>query len=175
MESVKRFIERRLKLKVNESKSAVARPGERKFLGFSFTNQKEPKWRIAPKALERFRRRAKELTRRTRGVSLRRMIGELAAHWRGWRAYFEFCQTPRVLSDLNSWLRRRLRCVAWKQWKTGTRRFAELIRLGVRRDTARFTAGSGQGPWPISRSPALTIGLSNAYLNTLGLPTLSVT
>jgi RNA-directed DNA polymerase len=174
MTSVTQFITRRLKLKVNETKSAVARPWDRKFLGFSFTNGREPKRRIAPKARQRFKDRVRELTRRTRGISLPAMVNQLADYLRGWRGYFSFCQTPSVLKDLESWVRRRLRCVQWKQWKRGKRRFAELRRLGVGRDLAAQTAGSPHGPWRISRSPALSFALPEAFFVALGLPLLSV-
>jgi len=97
MESIKRFITRKLKLKVNETKSAVARPQERKFLGFSFTAGPEVKRVIAPKALDRFKRRIREITRRAKGVSIQKTIEELASYMRGWRGYFGFCETPEVL------------------------------------------------------------------------------
>jgi RNA-directed DNA polymerase len=174
MASVTQFITRRLKLKVNETKSAVARPWDRKFLGFSFTNGREPKRRIASKARQRFKDRVRELTRRTRGISLPVMVNQLAEYLRGWRGYFGFCQTPSVLNDLNKWVRRRLRCVQWKQWKRGKRRFAELQRLGVGKRLAAQTAGSPHGPWRISRSPALSIALPDAFFVALGLPLLSV-
>ena len=174
MESVTHFITRRLKLKVNETKSAVARPWDRKFLGFSFTIDREPKRRIAPQARQRFKKRVRELTRRTRGVSLPVMINQLAEYLRGWRGYFGFCQTPSVLQDLDSWIRRRLRSVQWKQWKRGKRRFAELRRLGVGQDLAAQTAGSPHGPWRISRSPALSFAMPNALLKEFGLPLLLV-
>ncbi len=109
MESVTRFIRQRLKLKVNQEKSAVARPQERKFLGFSFTRNREPKRRIAPQAMARFKERVRELTRRTQGVSLEQRIDPLGRYLLGWRNYFGFCQTPRVLAGLDSWIRRRLR------------------------------------------------------------------
>jgi RNA-directed DNA polymerase len=174
MASVTQFITRRLKLKVNEAKSSVARPWDRKFLGFSFTNGREPKRRIAPKARQRFKDRVRELTRRTRGISLPVMVNQLAEYLRGWRGYFSFCQTPSMLKDLDSWVRRRLRCVQWKQWKRGKRRFAELRRLGVGKDLAAQTAGSPHGPWRISRSPALSFALPDAFFVALGLPLLSV-
>jgi RNA-directed DNA polymerase len=173
MGSVTRFIIRKLKLKVNESKSAVARPKERQFLGFTFTGGRKPKRRIAPKAIARFRRRTRELTRRTRGVSFRRMVDELSIYVRGWRGYFGFCQTPSVLEGLDSWIRRRLRSVIWKQWKRGRRRFAELRRRGIGRDLAAQTAGSPHGPWRISRSPALAIAFPNAFFDSHGLPRLA--
>src|SRR5438105_12871810 len=105
MHSVTGFLRRRLKLKLNEAKSAVARPQERKFLGFSFTGGKEPKRRIAPKALERCKRKLRELTRRTRGISVEQMMKELASYLLGWKGYFGFCQTPSVLHRLEQWMR----------------------------------------------------------------------
>ncbi len=173
MQSITRFITRQLKLKVNASKSAVARPRERKFLGFSFTAGREPRRRIAPKALARFKERVRELTRRTRGVSLVQMTGQLALYLRGWRGYFGYCQTPYVLQALDSWIRRRLRSVAWKQWKRGRRRFAELRSRGVGKDLAACTAGSPHGPWRISRSPALSFAFPNAFFDSLDLPRLA--
>ena len=173
MKSVATFITTRLKLMVNREKSAVARPVARKFLGFSFTTGQRPKRRIAPKALTRLKARVRAITRRTRGVSLPQMVEELATYLTGWRGYFGYCETPSVLLDVDSWLHRRLRCVAWKQWKRGPRRFAELCRLGVGKDLAAQTAGSPHGPWHIARSPALSFALPGAYFDSLGLPRLS--
>jgi len=173
MESVTQFITQRLKLKVNSEKSAVARPQERKFLGFSFTGQAEPKRRIAPKAVKRFRERVREITRRRKGASMGTRIEELKRYLTGWRGYFGFCQTPSVLAVLDSWVRRRLRCIFWIQWKTGRRRFEELHRRGVERQLAANTAGSNHGPWRMSVSKALTAALSNAFFASLGLPSLA--
>jgi RNA-directed DNA polymerase len=173
MESMVRFITRKLKLKVNRQKSAVARPWERKFLGFSFTWNREPKRRVAPKAVFRFKQRVRELTRRTRGVSIERMAAELAQYLQGWIGYFGRCQTPSVLQGLEEWTRRRLRSVVWKQWKRGTVRFAELRKRGVGQDLAAQTAGSAHGPWRMANSPALTIALPNAYFTSLGIPRLT--
>ncbi len=172
MMSTRKFITTKLKLKVNEEKSAVARPRERKFLGFSFTWQREPKRRIAPKAIARFKQRVRELTRRTRGVSVETMVAQLGRYLTGWRGYFGFCQTPSVLGNLDRWLRRRLRSVVWKQWKYARVRFAELRKRGVGKDLAAQTAGSAHGPWRLSNSPALSYALPNAYLASLGLPQL---
>src|SRR6266704_2302071 len=113
MESISRFITQKLKLKVNEAKSAVARPQERKFLGFSFTSGKELKRKIAPKSLERFKHRIREITRRAKGVSMKQVMEELARYLRGWRGYFGFCETPSVLQGLDAWVRRRVRCAFW--------------------------------------------------------------
>src|SRR5215470_13596508 len=174
MESVTGFITQRLKLKVNQAKSAVAQPGQRKFLGFSFTYKREPRRRLAPKAIARFQERIRELTRRTRGISLPQMVNEITIYLRGWLAYFGDCQTPSVLQSLEQWLRRRLRSMVWKQWKRGRRRFRELRKRGVGEDLASQTAGSPHGPWRLANSPALKIALPNAYFATLGLPPMIV-
>ena len=174
MESITRFITHRLKLKVNQAKSAVAQPGQRKFLGFSFTWEREPRRRIAPKALTRFQGRIRELTRRTRGISLTEMVKQITTYLRGWLGYFGDCQTPSVLHNLETWLRRRLRSVVWKQWKRGRTRFRELRKRGVGQVLAAKTAGSSHGPWRIANSPALSIALPNAYFARLGLPPLLV-
>jgi RNA-directed DNA polymerase len=131
MSSVTRLLTTKLKLRVNSEKSAVARPWERKFLGFSFTNHKQPKRRLAPKAVARFKERVRELTSRTRGISLGRMVHDLAEYLRGWIGYFGRCQTPEVLNKLEKWLRRRLRSMVWKQWKRGTTRYRELRKPGI--------------------------------------------
>jgi RNA-directed DNA polymerase len=172
MESVTRFITQKLKLKVNEAKSAVARPQERKFLGFSFTAGPEVKRTIAPKALDRFKGRIREISRRAKGVSIETTIEELAPYMRGWRSYFGFCETPWVLVSLTRWVRLRLRAALWRQWKTPRRRRAALLELGVRPRLASNTAGSGRGPWYLAKAKALSVGLSNAYFKSLGLPTL---
>ncbi len=172
MKSIARFITKKLKLKVNEAKSAVARPQERKFLGFSFRGGPQVKRIIAPKALDRFKHRIREITRRAKGVSIETTMAELAPYLRGWRSYFGFCETPEVLIGLNRWVRLRLRSALWRQWKTPRRRRAALLQLGVRPRLASNTAGSGLGPWYLARAKALSVGLSNAHFKSLGLPTL---
>jgi RNA-directed DNA polymerase len=172
MESVTRFITQKLKLKVNEAKSAVARPQERKFLGFSFTAGPEVRRVIAPKALDRFKRRIREITRRAKGVSMKTTMAELVPYMRGWRGYFGFCETPEVLIGLTRWVRMRLRAAMWRQWKTPRRRRAALLELGVRERLANNTASSSLGPWYLAKAKALSVGLSNAYFKLLGLPSL---
>jgi len=174
MESVTRFITNRLKLKVNQAKSAVAQPGQRKFLGFSFTWERAPRRRIAPKAIARFKERIREQSRRTRGISLAQMVQQITTYLRGWLGYFGDCQTPSVLQRLEEWLRRRLRSVVWKQWKRGRTRFRELRKRGVSQALAAATAGSPHGPWRIANSPALSIALPKAYFAQLGLPPMVV-
>src|SRR6267143_2492052 len=133
-----------------QEEPAMARPWERKFLGFSFTSAKTPKRRIAPKAVVRFKERVRELTSRTRGVSIDRKAEELARFLRGWIGYFGNCETPSVLRSLEEWTRRRRRSAIWKQWKRGTKRFAELCKRGVGKDMAAKAAGSAHGPWPLA-------------------------
>ena len=173
MKNVTRFITTKLKLKVNEQKSAVARPWERKFLGFSFTSSNTPQRRIAPRAVVRFKERVRELTCRTRGVSSKQMAKDLAGYLRGWIGYFGNCETPSVLQSLEEWTRHRLRSAVWKQWKHGRKRFAELQKRGVGKNLAAQTAGSAHGPWQLANSPALAIALPNAYFVSLGIPPLT--
>ena len=154
MESITRFITQKLKLKVNEAKSAVARPQERKFLGFSFTAGPEVKRIIAPKALDRFKQRIREITRRAKGVSMETTMAELAPYMRGWRSYFGFCETPEVLIGLTRWVRLRLgrlcggsgkhRAVAGRLcWNWGCVRDWPAIRLA-----ADAALGTSHGPRP---------------------------
>ncbi len=169
MATVCRFLTTQLRLKVNESKSAVARPEERKFLGFSISNDGSER-RIASKSLDRFKTRVRELTQRTRGVSVEQLVEPLARYLIGWRGYFGFCQTPRVLSNLDAWIRRRLRMYLWRQWKNGRNRFNELRRRGVPKFGAAVAAGSPTGFWRMSGHPAVQQALRNAYFDSIGLP-----
>jgi RNA-directed DNA polymerase len=170
---IEKFLAKRLKLKVNKAKSAVAKPRVRKFLGFSYTSERQPRRRIAPQAIARLKARVRELTRRTCGKSLGQVVKELSTYLVGWRGYFGFCQTPWVLRRLDEWIRRRLRAIAWKQWKRGRTRYTKLRRRGVGRDLAAQTAGSPCGPWRLAASPALNIALPVAAFRSLGLPSVA--
>ncbi len=172
MGSITEFITKRLKLKVNDEKSAVAQPQERKFLGFSFTAGPEIRRRIAPKAVDRFKDRIRKITRQAKGGSLEKMMATLAPYMRGWRGYFGLCETPSLLIQLTGWVRARLRAALWRQWKTQRRRRAMLLKLGVYPRLATNTAASGHGPWHLAHSKALSIGLSKTYFRTRGLPSL---
>jgi RNA-directed DNA polymerase len=172
MESVKRFITKRLKLKVNEQKSAVARPQVRKFLGFSFSSGPVIRRTIAPKAIERFKDRIRDITGRARSRSLEQTMSVLAPYMRGWRGYFGFCETPDLLITLTGWVRRRLRAATWRHWKTPRRRRRMLLQLGVRGQLAQSTAASSRGPWHIAHTQALSIALSNEFFRSHGLPSL---
>jgi RNA-directed DNA polymerase len=173
MAGLKAFLSQRLKLKVNESKSAVARPSDRKFLGFTLMERKGTVKRIiAPKALSRFKERIRELTGRNRGISMERMVGDLSRYLRGWRGYFGFCETPWELERLEGWVRRRLRSFQWKQWRNGPKRFRELTARNVDAKLAAQTAASAHGPWRLSNSPGPRKAMTNAYFRALGLPNL---
>src|ERR1700729_1009402 len=175
MGGLTRLLEGKLKLKVNREKSAVARPWERKFLGFSFKTGKLPKRRIAPKAKARFEARIRILTRRTRGISIETMVRELGRYLQGWQGYFGFCQTPTVLDRFNKWIRRRIRSAACKQWRTGKTRYARLRKLDLSHDLAARTAGHQWGPWRLSRTQALSYAMPATYFESLGLPSLRCT
>jgi RNA-directed DNA polymerase len=173
MASVSRFLTKKLRLKVNEAKSAVARPEERKFLGSSIANDGSER-RIAPTALAKFKAQIRDMTRRTRGISLPQMVKNLALYLLGWRGYFGFCQTPRVLTNLEAWIRRRLRLYLWRQWRNGSTRFNELRRRGVPKFHAAVAAGSPTGFWRMSGHPAVQQALRNPFFDGLGLPRLYV-
>lgn len=171
MASISGFITQQLKLKVNAEKSAVGRPWERKFLGFRISADSPPRREIAPKSVERFKHRIREITRRARGVSLDRVVADLRPYLRGWVEYFGWCETPSKLNDLDKWIRRRLRCYLWTQWRTRHRRRACLRELGVNPRSAAHGAML-RGLWGPSASKAVQIALNNAYFDRLGLPRL---
>jgi RNA-directed DNA polymerase len=168
MASITRFIETRLKLQVNAAKSAVGRPWERSFLGFTMRNEQRLRRCVAPKAIDRFKSRVRELTGRSRGVGMARMIKDLNPVLRGWAGYFSISQLGE-LSSLDGWVRRRLRCLAWVQWRTGRRRIEELTRLGAAKSAAFETARSPKGPWRLSSANCMHEAFSKAHFRTLGL------
>jgi RNA-directed DNA polymerase len=170
MASVTEYLERKLKLIVNEAKSAVDRPWKRAFLGFTFTKRRPNRRKTSDKALHQFKEEIRRMTGRTRGVTFMKVIKELKSYLTGWKLYFGFAEAKSVFQNLDSWIRRRLRCYLWKQWgRSGYRR---LVERGVTRDLAWFTAKSAHGPWRISQSPALSFALPKKYFAGLGLPLL---
>lgn len=170
MASVTRFLECKLRLKVNEAKSAVDRPSNRKFLGFTFTRGRVPRRKVSEKAVLAFKAKVRELTGRTRGRTMGQIVRELRIYIRGWKNYFGFAEVTSPLLDLDKWIRRRLRSYHWKQW--GRRGYRELRKRGISRDLAWNTAKSAHGPWRLSQSPALAIALPTRYFAGLGLPSL---
>jgi RNA-directed DNA polymerase len=170
MASVARFIEDSLRLTVNARKSAVDRPWERKFLGFT-VSRKGARLKVADKAIEGLKQRVRALTRRRRGRRIVDIVAELRDTLLGWKAYFGIAEVLSPLRDLDKWIRRKLRCYHWKQW--GRAGYRELRRRGVSRQDAWHTAKSAHGPWRLSKTPALALALPARYFERLGLPSLT--
>lgn len=161
----------RLRLRVNESKSAVAWADTRKILGYSlWRHGRIVKIRVAPQALETFRRKVRELTNRNRGASLRTVVSDLAVYLRGWKQYFHLAQTPRIFRDLDRWIRRRLRMLRLKQWKRGRTAYPALVAAGADLPAAQHLAAGLRSWWWASNHPAIKQAISAAHLETLGLP-----
>ena len=170
METIEGFLWKRLKLKVNQQKSAVARPQERQFLGFSFTSNRWLKIKLADKALKKVKHRVKKITRRSRGISLLQVVKELNTYLRGWLGYFRLIETPTIIRNLDSWIRRRLRCYVMKQWiKNSHTRYQRLRSLGVSAQGAGGIAASRKGPWALSNAKPLKVALSNRFFVEKGL------
>ena len=173
MVSVTRYLETKLKLKVNQEKSAVDRPFRRKFLGFSIRKRNgEVALLISPKSKKRFTDNVRRITKRNRGVSLMRVLEELRTYTDGWVAYFWRARTPSVFYGFDAWIRRRLRCYQWKLWKRPKNRGRQLRKAGVGPWLAWGVAYNGEGPWHIAGCPAMTKALSNAKLRQLGFHSL---
>jgi group II intron reverse transcriptase/maturase len=173
LNSVRRFLEKKLSLKVNEAKSKVDRPGRRKFLGFRlFRWREEVRVGIAPQALRRCRQRLRDLTRRTRSGRLQDIIQSLNRYLLGWVSYFRLADTPSVFEALEEWLRRRLRQLLWKRWKRGKTRWRELVALGVPHHLAGLGA-TGKSPWRMAATPVVQMALSNAYWQRQGLQSIT--
>jgi len=169
MNSVRRFLDEMLSLKVNERKSAVDRPWRLKFLGFSFYKRAgEILVRVAKQALDRCRDKLRQLTRRTRSGQLEDIIQQVNEYLMGWIGYFRLADTPSVFAELDEWLRRRLRQLVWKRWKRGRTRYRELVRVGVPPSRAACGAG-GTSPWHMAATPVVNEALSNAYWQKQGL------
>ncbi len=170
MESISRFIEKKLRLKLNREKSAVGRPWERKYLGLCVTNSRtKPKIRIHWKSIKRFKERIREITARRRGRSLGQVIGELREFMSGWWNYFGITESFNRLRPLAHWIRRRLRALVWKHWKNRRTRVGELLKRGVSRNYAVTTGCSRKGPWRMSKVKWVNIALPDAYFASLGL------
>jgi len=170
MASVTRFVGDTLRLTVNPLKSAVDRPMNRKFLGFT-VSRNGAKLKVADKALEKLKDRVRELTRRTRGTTIGAIVAELRQTLLGWKAYFGVAEVLSPLREIDKWVRRKLRCYLWKQW--GPAGYRELRQRGVSVREAWNTSKSAHGPWRLSKTPAVAIALPLRYFETLGLPSLA--
>jgi len=171
LESISRFLTERLKLKVNEAKSIVGRPWDTKFLGFTFI-RRNYRLKISIPAIKRFKDRIRGITRRTRGRRIEHIANDVRDYLLGWKAYFGVTEIIYILKELDSWIKRKLRCYLWKQWGRGG--YKELRRRGVSRDLAWNTCKSAHGPWRLSRSPGLAFALPASYFMSLGVPGLFI-
>ncbi|ULO06284.1 group II intron reverse transcriptase/maturase [Paenibacillus sp. 19GGS1-52] len=170
--SVTRFIETRLKLKVNQAKSAVDRPWKRKFLGFSFSIDKEPKVRIAQQSLQKAKVRIREITSRKKSMKMEERMKELNHYLMGWCGYFSLADTPSSFRDMDKWIRRRLRMCLWKQWKNPRTKVKRLVSLGMPKNKAYEWGNTRKGYWRIAGSPILQRALNNQYWESNGLRSL---
>jgi RNA-directed DNA polymerase len=172
MDSITTFIEQKLRLKVNRDKSAIDRPWRRKFLGFSFTWNKEPKVRIAKGSIKRFKTKIREITSRSKPFPMKIRIEMLNRYLTGWCGYFALADTPSKFKELDDWIRRRLRMCAWKQWKKTKTKIRKLIGLGVPGNKAYEWGNSRKKYWRIACSPILHKTLDNSYWSQRGLRSL---
>ncbi|MCW9097803.1 MAG: group II intron reverse transcriptase/maturase [Ignavibacteriaceae bacterium] len=170
--SVTQFLARHLKLKVNQTKSAVDRPWKRKFLGYSMTFHKQPRLKVAPASIKRFKAKLKELLRIGRGRSLAKFITELRPVLRGWVNYFRLAEVKGVFEELDSWIRRKLRCILWRQWKRTFTRAKNLMRRGLDEVRAWKSATNGRGPWWNSGASHMHACYQKSYFDKLGLASL---
>jgi group II intron reverse transcriptase/maturase len=172
MRGIRAFLEEVLHLRINTAKSAVARPWVRKFLGYSVTAQRQTRLRIAPQSVRRLMQRVRALSRQGRGRSLAHMIETLNPLLRGWITYFQLTASREVLEDLDGWVRRRLRCLLWRQWKRPRTRARKLVALGLDAERARISAGNGRGPWWNAAASHLHQALPAVYFTHMGLVSL---
>lgn len=163
----------KLRLRINEAKSAVDRPWNRRFLGFTFRGSRNARRRVSPRAIEKAKDRIRELTNRNRGASMARVVKELTQYLRGWLQYFGICQVPRPRRDLDEWIRARLRLLQVKQWKRGATAYSRLVAMGVHGAPAFHTAQRLRRWWHAAHSPGITFAMPTAYFDRLGLPRLA--
>ena len=170
LKSLTTFLERRLRLKVNAEKSAVARPWERKFLGYSFTWQREARLKVAPASVQRLKEKLREIFRRGRGRNLGKLIEEaLTPLLRGWMNYFRLAEVKGVFEELDSWIRRRLRNLIWRKWKRPFTRAKNLMQRGLAKAQAIKSAANGRGPWWNAGAAHMHLAFPKSYFDRCGL------
>jgi RNA-directed DNA polymerase len=168
--SITRYVEEHLQLKVNREKSTVARPWQRKFLGYTFSAHKQCKIRVAPQSLKRFRKHLKELFRMGKGRKISRFIQQdLNPVLRGWINYFRLAETKGFAEELDQWVRRRLRLILWRQWKRPWTRFKQLMKHGIAEERSAKSAFNGRGPWYNSGATHMNHALPKKYFDNMGL------
>jgi group II intron reverse transcriptase/maturase len=168
MASISGFLSGRLKLTVNRNKSAVDRPWHRSFLGYSMTFHRRPRLKVARKSVERFKATIREVWRRGRGQSLRTVINELSQKLRGWVNYFRYSEIKGLFEELDGWVRRKLRCILWRQWKRPFTRARNLMRFGLPEETAWNSASNGHGPWWNSGAAHMHKAVRKSFFEKLG-------
>jgi len=169
MASLERFLREKLRLTVNREKSAVARPWERKFLGYSVTWHHKPRLKVAVESVKRFKAKIRRALQAGRGRNLGTVVRDLAPVIRGWAAYFRLAEVKGVFEDLDQWLRRKLRAILWRQWKRWPTRIRELRRRGLEPSRAAYSALNGRGPWGNAGAPHLNQAVPTAALRQQGL------
>jgi RNA-directed DNA polymerase len=167
--SITRFLEQRLKLSVNQEKSAVDRPWNRKFLGYSMTWHKRPRLKAAPESVSRLKGKLKVILRRGRGRSLSNVIAELKPMLRGWSNYFRLEERKEILLELDGWIRRKLRCILWRQWKRSLTRAKNLMKRGLKEERAWISATNGRGPWWNSGASHMNEAFKKRFFDDMGL------
>lgn len=169
MTSLTRYLEQHLKLKVNHGKSAVGRPWERSFLGYSMTFHQKPRLKVAGPSVKRFKANLKELLRKGRGRSLTKTIEDSTPKLRGWIAYFRYAEVKGIFEDLDGWIRRKLRCILWRQWKRTFTRARKLMQSGLSERRAWQSARNGRGPWWNSGASHMNDAFRKSFFDKLGL------
>ncbi len=172
LESITRYLASKLKLKVNSEKSAVARPWDRKFLGYSMTFHRQPRLKVAPAMVERLKAKLKELFRAGRGRNIRTQIKELTPVLRGWVNYFRLSEVKGIFEELDAWIRRKFRCILWRQWKRTYTRAKNLMKYGLDKDRALKSAMNGRGPWWNSGASHMNQCFPKRFFDRLGLVSL---
>ncbi|MHC4067221.1 MAG: group II intron reverse transcriptase/maturase [Planctomycetota bacterium] len=169
LDSVERFVTKRLRLRVNRDKSAVDRPWNRKFLGYTVTSNRQPKLKVAPQSVKRLKAKLRPMLRRGRGRNLGRVAESLTRVLRGWVAYYKLAEVKASFEELDQWLRRKLRCILWRQWKRHRTQFKELCRRGLDHERARRSAWNGRGPWYNAGASHMNHAVPTSELRGLGL------
>jgi RNA-directed DNA polymerase len=172
MASLEQFLRERLRLKINREKSAVARPWKRKFLGYTVTWHRDPKLKVALQSIQRLKAKLRPILRRGRGRSLTQVIEELGPILRGWAAYFRLAEVKGSFEALDEWLRRKLRCILWRQWKIPRTRVKKLRKLGLDADRAKISAYNGRGPWWNAGASHMNQAVPTRWLRRMGLVSL---
>jgi len=172
MASITEFLEQRLRLKVNREKSAVARPWERKFLGYSMTRHQQPRLKVAETSIERLKSKVRTIFCEGRGRSLKQVIEELNALLRGWMQYFRLAEVRGIFEELDGWIRRKLRCLLWLQWKKRKTRARELMKRGLERLRAWKTAYNGRGSWWNAGLSQMNEAFPKSFFDRIGLVSL---